>query len=350
MVGRQRIGAHVRNTYASAHDPDRRAGPRLRASRPRRQPRAPLRASRAAGRPLLLSQGRHPRLYDAGVRHPRPPRGLRGGRRDRSRRLARRGRRDPQVPRQAGPQLHPARRCRPRGRRAVRRLGREVDVRAHVHGRQPLDVRDRRRRHGRPRDPEGVAEDTRRPGAQGPARDGPRRVTPGALAPVHVAHADAWEVEGKLRERDGGGAREVRGLRLMASGLKHAQWNSGDVTAPDADVDAARAFYAQRGADWGVRVPAGMPWRHGRLLLTLDIMALEPGDFAPVEAPGHIAVRLAEPGDLETVVSIDAAAFEADPAAERPWLAPHLGGDRITTALATLDGEPAGTGYAIRTD
>jgi GNAT superfamily N-acetyltransferase len=175
-------------------------------------------------------------------------------------------------------------------------------------------------------------------------------VTAGAPAPAHVAQADAWEVEGRLRERDGGGALEVRGLRLMASGLKGAQWNSGDVTAPDADVEAARTFYARRGASWGVRVPAGMAWRHGRRLLTLDIMALAPADFAPVSPPAQVAVRVASPGDLETVVAVDAAAFDADPAAERAWLAPHLDADRITTALATLDGEPAGTGYAIRTD
>lgn len=175
-------------------------------------------------------------------------------------------------------------------------------------------------------------------------------MTPGALAPVHVAHADAWEAEGRLRERDGGGALEVRGLRLMASGLKHAQWNSGDVTAPDADIDAARAFYRTRGADWGVRVPVAMPWRHGRRLLTLDLMALAPEDFTAAAAPPWIATRAATTADLDAIVAIDAAAFEADPSDERPWIAPHLGADTITTALATLDGQPAGTGYAIRTD
>jgi GNAT superfamily N-acetyltransferase len=175
-------------------------------------------------------------------------------------------------------------------------------------------------------------------------------VTTGALARVHAAHADAWEVEGRLRERHGGGVLEVRGIRLMASGLKPAQWNSGDVSAPDADVEAARGFYAARGADWGVRVPAGMPWRHGRRLLTLDLMALGPEDFAPVTADEHIAVRPATRDDLETVVAIDAAAFGEDPDDERSWLAPHLGAPVITTALATLDGEPVGTGYAIRTE
>jgi ribosomal protein S18 acetylase RimI-like enzyme len=136
----------------------------------------------------------------------------------------------------------------------------------------------------------------------------------------------------------------------MASGLKQAQWNSGDVTAPDADVEAARAFYARRGAGWGVRVPAGMPWRHGRHLLTLDLMALTPHDFAAAAAPAGIATREATSADLDAVVAIDAAAFEADPADERPWIAPHLGANAITTAFATRDGEPAGTGYAIRTD
>jgi GNAT superfamily N-acetyltransferase len=175
-------------------------------------------------------------------------------------------------------------------------------------------------------------------------------VTSGALARVAVAVADAWEVEGRVRERDGGGVLEVRGLRLMASGLRHAQWNGGDVTEPEADVAAARAFYAQRGAEWGVRVPAGMPWRHGRRLLTLDLMALAPGDFAPAPAPRGFAIREADGTDLDAVVAVDAAAFEADPADERPWLAPHLGAHRITTALVTLDGEPVATGYAIGTD
>jgi len=167
---------------------------------------------------------------------------------------------------------------------------------------------------------------------------------------VHTAHADAWEVEGRLRERRGGGALAVRGLRLMASGLPQAQWNSGDVTAPDADVDAARAFYAERGAEWGVRVPAGMAWSHGRRVLTLRLMALEPPAFRPAPATPGVAVREASPDDLDAIIAVDAAAFAADPAVERRWLGPHLSAQAVTTALATLDGEPAGTGYTVRTD
>jgi GNAT superfamily N-acetyltransferase len=167
---------------------------------------------------------------------------------------------------------------------------------------------------------------------------------------VHAAHADAWEAEGRLRERDGGGALAVRGLRLMASGLAQAQWNSGDVTAPDADLDAARAFYAERGAEWGVRVPVGMAWPHGRRVLTLRLMALEPAAFRPAPESSGVAVRAATATDLDAVLAVDAVAFDEDPADERPWLAPHLGAAVVTTALATLDGEPAGTGYTIRTD
>lgn len=170
------------------------------------------------------------------------------------------------------------------------------------------------------------------------------------LARVQVAHADAWQVEGRLREPWGGGALEVPGLRLMASGLVGPQWNSGDVTAPDADLDAARAFYRERGAAWGLRVPAQLPWRHGRPLLTLRLMSLVPETFAPAPAPAGVVVRAAGPADLETVLAIDAPAFGADPAEDRGWLAPRLGVDAVTTALATLDGEPVGTGLAVRSD
>jgi predicted N-acetyltransferase YhbS len=170
------------------------------------------------------------------------------------------------------------------------------------------------------------------------------------LSRVQVAHADAWQVEGRLREPWGGGALEVPGLRLMASGLPGPQWNSGDVTAPDADLDAARAFYAPRGVAWGLRVPARLPWRHGRPLLTLRLMALAPEAFVAAPLPPGVAMRTAGPDDLEAVLAIDAPAFGVDPAEDRGWLVPRLGAHAVTTALATLDGEPAGTGLAVRSD
>jgi GNAT superfamily N-acetyltransferase len=169
-------------------------------------------------------------------------------------------------------------------------------------------------------------------------------------ARVHTAHADAWQAEGRLREPHGGGALEVRGLRLMASGLPQAQWNSADVTSADADLDAARAFYAARGAGWGVRVPPHVDWRHGRRLFRLRLMALTPEDFTPALPTDGLAIRAAGPRDIDAVLRIDAVAFEEDPEVERAWLEPHLGAPGVDVALATLDGEPAGTGYTIRTD
>ena len=61
------------------------------------------------------------------------------------------------------------------------------------------------------------------------------------------AEGDAWQVHGALRA----GARSLRGIRLMASGLGHPQYNNADVPAADADVDGARAWYAALGVPWG---------------------------------------------------------------------------------------------------
>ena len=156
---------------------------------------------------------------------------------------------------------------------------------------------------------------------------------------VRTAHGDAWQVHGALRA----GAEARRGIRLMASGLDHPQWNSADVTAVDADLAGAAAWYAERGVPWGMRVPLELPWTHGRFLFEKRLMGLTPDAFAPA-APAD--VRVAD--DLEAVVAIDAAAFGSEPA--RGWLAPQLGAPRFDTALAYLDGEPVGTGYSVRSD
>ena len=75
------------------------------------------RLRRADRRPLLLSQGRHARLHDAGVRDPRPRGRLRRRRRARDRRLARPRQAGQEVPRRPVAQLHAARRRGPRGLR-----------------------------------------------------------------------------------------------------------------------------------------------------------------------------------------------------------------------------------------
>lgn len=52
---------------------------------------------------------------------------------------------------------------------------------------------------------------------------------PELTARVRTAHGDAWEAQGCLRESVGGGALELHGIRLMASGLPDTQFNNGDV-------------------------------------------------------------------------------------------------------------------------
>jgi GNAT superfamily N-acetyltransferase len=170
---------------------------------------------------------------------------------------------------------------------------------------------------------------------------------------VRTVHADAWQAQGRLRERFGGATQELHGMRLAASGLHDAEFNGGDVTAPDADVEGARAFFAARGADWGVRVPSGMPWTQGSKLLTLRLMGLEAGARRAANArepvPG-LALREAVPHDSDDVLAIDAIAFGVDPAGRGPWWTPMLGSGAVTVVLGELGGRPVATGYAVHTD
>jgi GNAT superfamily N-acetyltransferase len=169
-------------------------------------------------------------------------------------------------------------------------------------------------------------------------------------ARVRTAHADAWAVEGAMREPYGGGAATLRGIRVMASGLTHPQWNSADVTGLGADLEGAREFYATRRVRWGVRVPAGMQWTQGRHLFRMPLMGLQPPDLRPAPDVPGLAIRRARPDDLEAVLAVDTAAFGSDPAVYRPWTEPHLHAGSVTVALAETDGEPVGTAYALRSD
>jgi GNAT superfamily N-acetyltransferase len=173
---------------------------------------------------------------------------------------------------------------------------------------------------------------------------------PDLSARVRTAHADIWQVEGRLREPNGGGALELRGIRLMASGVADPRWNNGDVTGPDADLDGAREFFAQRGVPWGVRVPVGMPWPHGRRLLAKRLMGLPATGFRPApEVPG-LRIELAGPAQLDGVVAVDSAAFDDDPALVRLWFEPHLTAPCADVVLATLGGQLVATAHTVRSD
>lgn len=136
----------------------------------------------------------------------------------------------------------------------------------------------------------------------------------------------------------------------MAAGFESPGVNSGDVTGPDPDLDAARAFYAARGVTWGLRVPPELPWPHGRLLFRRRLMAVPRSAFRAAPAVPGLSLRRAGPQDLAPVLHIDSTVFGLDPIDNTRWLAPLLDAGRAAVALAELDGEPAGTAYTLRSD
>ncbi len=172
---------------------------------------------------------------------------------------------------------------------------------------------------------------------------------------VWAAHGDAWQAEGRLRQSLGGGAAELPGIRLMASGLPHAQWNNGDVTdAALVDVTQVRAWYAARangnGIPWGVHVPSSRRFQHGRFIFRKRCMGLFPECFRPVKASAGIEISAAAATDVDVVAAIDASAFGGPIEQNRPWVEPHLGATGFVVALARLEGEPVGVATAILTE
>jgi GNAT superfamily N-acetyltransferase len=170
-----------------------------------------------------------------------------------------------------------------------------------------------------------------------------------------TAQADAWEVEGRLREPHGGGAGTIGGVRLMSSGLPHAMWNGGDVVDPDRiELEAIRAWFASRaggaGVPWGLRVPARWTLPIGRRVVHKRCMALEREGFRPAAPPAGVTIALAGPEQLETVARVDATAFGDPLERNRAWVAPHFGASQVEVALATRAGEPVGVATAVRSD
>ncbi|HET7523256.1 MAG TPA: GNAT family N-acetyltransferase [Acidimicrobiales bacterium] len=168
---------------------------------------------------------------------------------------------------------------------------------------------------------------------------------------VRRAHGDAWQAVGADCARKGGGAGELPGVRLMATGLPHPQWNNGDVHDPAAvDLREVRDWYSRLDVPWGLRVPAGADWRHGRHLFRKRLMGATPASFrAPPEVAG-LELRPAGQDDLDSILAVDVVAFEESPEVERPWLQLLLDHPDTTVAVAALDGAVVATGSVLRSD
>ncbi len=156
--------------------------------------------------------------------------------------------------------------------------------------------------------------------------------------------------QGRLRASAGGAVGAPRDLVLMTAGFEAEGVNSGDVMGPDPDLEAARAFFAEHGVTWGLRVPEEMPWRHGRLLFRRRLMAMEPAAFRPAAAVSGLELRLAGPDDLPAVLHVDSTAFGLDLGENRRWLEPLLAASRVELVLASLGGEPVASAYVLRSD
>jgi ribosomal protein S18 acetylase RimI-like enzyme len=165
---------------------------------------------------------------------------------------------------------------------------------------------------------------------------------------VFLAHTDAWQAQGRLRQPYGGDTAEIPGWRLMSSGLGYAHLNAACVTdATLADIAEARRWYQVRDVPWGTLVPAGASWPHGRRLGAQRLMALDALSFAGATTPPGFVLGRADAGDVATVAEIDALAFGTEAAEGRSWLAPLCRSDRALVAVGELEGLPVATGYAL---
>jgi GNAT superfamily N-acetyltransferase len=167
---------------------------------------------------------------------------------------------------------------------------------------------------------------------------------------VRLAHADAWQVEGRARLAHGGGAHAVRGARLMASGLPTPKWNNADIEALDVDLQTMAAWYAARNVPWGVRVPAGWDLPIGQPVFTKRCFGRQLTAALPPPIAGGIQVQRAGVADFDAYVATDAAVFGDDPVLTGQWVAPVLGASRFAHWLARADGTPVGVACTVRSD
>jgi len=166
-----------------------------------------------------------------------------------------------------------------------------------------------------------------------------------------LAYGDSWWVHGNLRAGRGGGALELPGVRLTASGLPARPWNNGDVDDPAVvDVDRVRDWYAALDLPWGLRVPTGARWGWGEPMFHGRMMSLTRTAFRPAFTAAWLTIAAAGPAELDDAAGVDLAAFGGQPNLTRAWLAPQLQSGPVTTMMAWSAGRALGTGYLVRTD
>src|SRR3954447_2645952 len=153
---------------------------------------------------------------------------------------------------------------------------------------------------------------------------------------VRDAHGDAWQTLATATQ-------ELPGVRLSATGLPHAQWNNGDVDDPAlVDIAEVRSWYAALGVPWGMRVPQGAQWPHGRHLFTKRLMGVTPDTFVAAGEVANVVVRRSATADLDDALVVDTVAFEESAEVERPWLQLLMAHPAVITAVAQSDDQSCG--------
>ena len=164
---------------------------------------------------------------------------------------------------------------------------------------------------------------------------------------VRAAHADAWELEGRVREAYGGGVARISGARLMASGIAQAQWNNADVTQASVDVAAIRRWYEARDVPWGMRVPLEIELDFGEPLFVKRCVALLPGALPTTR---RLSLSARRERDASAYAALEAAAFAYDASAAHAWVQPQFAHPGFRHWVATVDEAPAAIGTTVRTD
>jgi hypothetical protein len=177
-----------------------------------------------------------------------------------------------------------------------------------------------------------------------------------ATGRVHVAHADAWEVEGRARADRGGGATRVHGARLMASGLPEPRWNNADVSASDVDVEALSTWYRDLAVPWGIRVPLELAVDLGTPLFVkrcfgsrAEELVLDEQDDRALAREG-LSVRRIGPAEWSRFVAAEAEVFGDPVALIERWVEPVLGRPGFAHWLAERDGHAVGTVTTVASD
>ena len=167
---------------------------------------------------------------------------------------------------------------------------------------------------------------------------------------LRSAHGDAWQAEGRLRAPFGGGAAEIRGARMMASGLPVPKWNNADIVSADVSVDALQAWYAERDVPWGIRVPLELNFHLGEPLFEKRCAGLLRDVLRPAAAVTGVSIHRASPADLPAYAAVELAGFGSeDPELERRWLEPAMGAPGFDHWIAEAADEAVGVAMTLRT-